>query len=368
MPESSVKSRVLASVLLATIVLVISTPGHSADPAPWVGQTLTGEKCIGNYVSFGPYDYLRRAQLQAELDVVERAHFTPEVEKLERGKTSEAINDIAYTIGAWPNHHRALYSAVRYRMTVWEWPEDAQVPPAECQLQRAMAFSPNDPVPYMMFGMLLHKAQKYDAALVSYQQANRLRPDDVLTLYNMGLTLVELKQYEEAVKAAKKAYAAGIPLPGLKNKLIAAGHWPGAEKPANANAAAPVVQVKEPPKDAAKKASAEKVAQNDKAKPKENTNAKPGPKGEAKPKPKDQTKPEPKDQTKPEPKPKPKVETKPKVNPETKVETKPKVKPEDKPKPKPENKPAANAKDQSKGMEPLATGNKQGVETPEVTE
>jgi tetratricopeptide (TPR) repeat protein len=360
MPESSVKSRVLASVLLATIVLGISTPGHSADPAPWVGQTLTGEKCIGNYVSFGPYDYLRRAQLQAELDVVERAHFTPEVEKLERGKTSEAINDIAYTIGAWPNHHRALYSAVRYRMTVWEWPEDAQVPPAECQLQRAMAFSPNDPVPYMMFGMLLHKAQKYDAALVSYQQANRLRPDDVLTLYNMGLTLVELKQYEEAVKAAKKAYAAGIPLPGLKNKLIAAGHWPGAEKPANANAAAPVVQVKEPPKDAAKKASAEKVAQNDKAKPKENTNAKPGPKGEAKPKPKDQTK--------PEPKPKPKVETKPKVNPETKVETKPKVKPEDKPKPKPENKPAANAKDQSKGMEPLATGNKQGVETPEVTE
>ncbi|MBK6737186.1 MAG: tetratricopeptide repeat protein [Haliea sp.] len=343
MTAPSVKSRILTSMLFGMIVLGISTQGHSADPAPWVGQTLTGEKCVGNYVSFGPHDYLRRAQLPAELEVVERAHFTPEVERLEHGNTSEAINDIAYTIGAWPNHHRALYSAMRYRMVLWEWPEDAQIPPAECQLQRAIAFSPNDPVPYMMFGMLLHKAQKYDAALVSYQQANRLRPDDVLTLYNMGLTLVELKKYDEALQAAKTAYAAGIPLPGLKNKLIAAGQWPGSEKPAKATAATPKVQVQEPQNGAAKKASGEKVAQDGQPKPKQNTQDKPKPTSDTKPKPQAK-KPEPNDASKPKPK------------------------DVAQPKPKPENKTTANTQDQSKETAPLATGDKQGVKTPVVTQ
>jgi tetratricopeptide (TPR) repeat protein len=253
MPAYTVKSTFLTPVLLALMVLGISPPGHTEDKAPWVGETLDGKKCSGKSMGFGPYDYLRRGQLTAELDVVETAHFTPEVERLEAGNTSVAINDIAYTITAWPNHHRALHSAMRYRMMFWEWPEDAQVPPAECQLQRAIQFSPQDPVPYMLYGLLLHKAQKYDAALLSFRGALRLRPDDVLTQYNMGLTLVELKQYKEAVQMAKSAYAAGIPLPGLKNKLIAAGQWPAATKTANAPTAKPDVQL-QPAKATADKA------------------------------------------------------------------------------------------------------------------
>jgi hypothetical protein len=43
--------------------------------------------------------------------------------------------------------------------------------------------------------------------------------------------LVELKKYKEAEQLAEKVYSAGFPLPGLKKKLMTAGHWkaePGA--------------------------------------------------------------------------------------------------------------------------------------------
>lgn len=225
MPASNINSTFLSSLLIALAVLVTSPLVLSADKAPWVGVTLEGDKCKPMKQGFGPHNYLMRARLPAELEVVENAHFTPEIERLEAGKSSSAINDIAYTVNAWPNHHRALHSAMRYRIMFWEWPDDTQAPPAECQLQRAIEFSPGDPVPYMMYATLLHKAKQYEKALLSYRTALRLRPGDVLTQYNMGLTLVELQQYDEAIKMAKAAYAAGMPLPGLKNKLIAAGQW-----------------------------------------------------------------------------------------------------------------------------------------------
>ncbi len=248
MPALPSKSHVRHSALVLLIASCLNPMAHADERAPWVGETLEGEKCVGKSIGFGPYDYLRRANLPAELEVVENAHFTPEVENLESGNTSSAINDIAYTLMAWPNHHRALHSAMKYRMMFWEWPEKSQVPPAECQMQRAMAFSPNDPIPYMMFGLLLHKSQQYEKALFVYRKANDLRPDDILTLYNMGLTLVELEQYDEAKQVANTVYGAGMPLPGLKNKLIAAGQWgSSAQAPAKTTAPAAKVQVQENP-------------------------------------------------------------------------------------------------------------------------
>jgi tetratricopeptide (TPR) repeat protein len=228
---------------------LFSTPGYADTRAPWVGETLEGEKCIGKSIGFGPYDYRNRSRLPEQLAVVENAHFTPEVEALQTGNTSTAINDIGYTIMAWPNHHRALHSAIKYRMINNPWPEKATVPPAECQLQRAMAFSPEDPIPYMMYGLLLHRWQQYEKALFAYQVAVKLQPNDVIMQYNMGLTLVELEQYEEAIKVANAVYAAGMPLPGLKNKLIAAGQWPTEESKSGTEAtekAPPKVELQTP--------------------------------------------------------------------------------------------------------------------------
>jgi hypothetical protein len=228
-----------AAVCMSTLALCSVSPAGLAwkgdKLSPWVGTTFNGKECAGELAPFGPYDYLQRDSLQAQLEVVEETHFSAEIENLESGQTTTAIGDIHYTLSAWPNHHRALNSAMKYRLQhMGDWPEDSRVPPAECYLQRAMNFSPNDPKPYIMYALLMHKVAQYDKALSAYETAIRLLPNDIITQYNMGLTLVELKKYNEAQKVAEKVYAAGFPLPGLKKKLIAAGHWknaPGVVEP-----------------------------------------------------------------------------------------------------------------------------------------
>jgi len=220
--------RILALVVPALAICSISpaTLAWLADTlAPWVGTTLDGKSCKSGQVSFGPYDYLEREKNLAALEVVEESHFSTDVENLIGSETESPTNNIHYTLQAWPNHHRALNSALQYRLqNLRNWPLGI-VPPAECYLQRAIKFSPKDPRPYMMYGVLLQKVKQFDKALNAYRAANRLLPNDVITQYNMGMTLVALKKYKEAAQLAQKVYSAGFPLPALKNKLIAAGHW-----------------------------------------------------------------------------------------------------------------------------------------------
>jgi hypothetical protein len=207
-----------------------------ATESPWVGKMLNGAKCDGGQVPFGPFDYLQRNKFPAQLEVVEETHFTEGIENLTMGQTTTPMGDIHYTLQTWPNHHRALNSATRFRLAHRElWsitPTQSQGYPAECYLQRAINFRPKDPVPYMLLGMLMHKMKQYDKALKAYRGAVELLPDDILTQYNMGLALAELKKYKEAAKVARKVYAAGYPLPGLKRKLIAAGYWKAEPKAA----------------------------------------------------------------------------------------------------------------------------------------
>jgi tetratricopeptide (TPR) repeat protein len=217
------------TLIVAALALCNISPATLAwrgdTVAPWVGNTLNGTPCKGLQVAFGPYDYLQRDKLQAELEVVEENHFTTEIEKLQEGQSTTPIGEIHYTLMVWPNHHRALQSALQFRLqNRGDWAIN-NASPAECVLQRAIKFSPNDPIPYMLHGLLMHRAKQYEKALTSYRAANRLRPNDIITQYNMGLTLVELKKYREAAQLAKKVYNVNFPLPGLKKKLIAAGHW-----------------------------------------------------------------------------------------------------------------------------------------------
>ncbi len=240
--------RILRQIVATSPMLILcifSTPllAWQGDKlAPWVGTTLYGKKCAGPGIPYGPYDYLQRARLPAELEIVEYNHFTPEVENLERGLTSSVIDDLNYTLMAWPNHHRALNSVLKYRLQRFpHWPEDSGAPPAECYLQRAIKFSPNDAKPYMMYGLLLQKSKQYTKALSVYRTANRLLPNDVITQYNLGLMLVELKKYKEARQLAEKVYSVGFPLPGLKKKLILAGHWKAEPEVAETKTPAPAL-------------------------------------------------------------------------------------------------------------------------------
>lgn len=176
--------------------------------------------------SFGPFDYLGRFSLENELYLVEIAHFTPDVENLISGNTSATpAGDLNYTLLAWPNHHRALVTLVKYSIKE----KSTNIPdlkwPVECYFDRAIRMNGKDAQVRSIYSVFLTKHGRNKEALEQLEVAANLEPDNATILYNLGLLYFKLKNYEKASYYAKQAYALDFPLPGLRNKLIQAGKW-----------------------------------------------------------------------------------------------------------------------------------------------
>jgi len=224
-PFPPIVTRTFFYILLCISSVSIANPiGH----APWVGDNLNNAPCNGRIEGFGPFDYLSRHTLPQQLNIVEKYHFNSNVEQLIKGQsTTSALADIDYTLRAWPNHHRALYSLVRHRSNEWNTKklQSKQYTPAECYLQRAIKFSPKDGTSRMLYAMLLHQTGHKEHALEQYMEALKVEPNNTQVKYNLGLLLVELKEYSKANQYAQELYSRGYPLPGLKNKLKDANSW-----------------------------------------------------------------------------------------------------------------------------------------------
>ncbi len=199
----------------ALIILVASTILHAA---PHCGE-------LDSPGQYGPYDYTNSSDRSTRLPVVEGHHFTPDVEKLIKGNTGPLGGDLDYTLRAFPNHHRAL--AAMGKLIVREKTPKANGAKysAECYFDRAMRFKPSDGAVRAIYSNHLLKLGRSDEALVQLKEAVNLEPENPTTNYNLGLLYVQKKDYEQAKVYAKKAYDLGFPLPGLKNKLMAAGKW-----------------------------------------------------------------------------------------------------------------------------------------------
>lgn len=215
---------------LAALTAVLGTLLLTATPAqaaPWVGKDFHGRDCEGVQGTAGTHDYLNRGnpKMANLLALTHRHHFNEDVEALRAGITTEPIGDVDFVLRSFPNHHRALYTSMQYRLKHRKWPKKSKWQPAECSYQRAINFSPRDLTIRSQYAILQYKFRKYEDALETYRAADKLNPDDPLLQYNMALTMVKLKKYKEARAVAEKVYASGFPLPGLRNKLITAGHW-----------------------------------------------------------------------------------------------------------------------------------------------
>jgi tetratricopeptide (TPR) repeat protein len=199
--------------IAASIVMVAS---GSLQAANYCGE-LTN--------AYGPFDYRKRSEHVDNFNVVESAHFTPEVENGIKGNTGLIGGDLDYTLRAIPNHHRALAALARValRDKVVKLPGTKY--PVECYFERASRFMPDDGAVLAAYGNYMFSTGQPDKALAMYQQAAALEPENATINYNLGLTYFKKKEFEQANKYAKKAYALGFPLPGLKNKLIEAGQW-----------------------------------------------------------------------------------------------------------------------------------------------
>jgi hypothetical protein len=181
--------------------------------------------------SHGPFDYTDSANRTTVgintsiLELVERAHFTPNVEKLIKGNTGALGGDLAYTLMMFPNHHRALVSIGNLAIRDKIIKPHGMTYSIECYFNRAMRFKPDDVMVRMIYGLYLSKSGKINDAIQQLNEAVRLEPENANFNYNLGLLYAKNKDFENAKIYAKNAYRMGFPLQGLKNTLTAAGKW-----------------------------------------------------------------------------------------------------------------------------------------------
>lgn len=172
---------------------------------------------------YGPFDY--RTAAPSNLWLVERKHFTPGVEALAEGGTTNLIAaDVGYTLHVFPNHHRALITMIR----LGERFKTNKPPGAsftiDCYLERGVLYASNDLLVRVIFaGYLAKKGQKdYALAQVEYVLA---RTDSPFMHYSIGGIFFELGEYERALAQAHKAAAMGLIRNDLEDALRAKGAW-----------------------------------------------------------------------------------------------------------------------------------------------
>ncbi len=179
---------------------------------------------------YGPYDYTDAVAFNKMLPVVEKYHFTRNVETLVAGETSSIIGDIDYTLRAFPNHHKALYALSRYTIMMEGKKKEYRAGgqhfySIECYFDRAIRFKPDDGNVQYLFALYLHKKRKYKEALSHYKVALKYLPKSSEIHYNIGLLYFEMGKMDEAQKHAKLAYEGGYPLPWLRDELKKKGLW-----------------------------------------------------------------------------------------------------------------------------------------------
>lgn len=218
----------LKSTLLAAFALAAFSSASHAQ----IVQTDSAEGTCGALQNaYGPYDYSNPTDVATRLPIVEINHFTPDVENLIKGITGPVPIELDYTLRAFPNHTRALWSMARYQLD-HPWRPSDRYHSVECYFARALAFKSDDATVWMVKGMYSARKNDYRTAIKEYERAEALQPGIVEVSYNAGLAYFAVKEYGKARELAEKAYGQGYPLPGLKNKLIGVGEWKQSSAPA----------------------------------------------------------------------------------------------------------------------------------------
>jgi len=172
--------------------------------------------------SYGPFDYRTDKK---KLTVVESFHFTADVEMLRHGATGSLGSDLDYTLRAFPNHHRALNAMANLALkSRSDKPHGARYT-VDCYFERALRFASDDGLVRIIYGVYLSRIHRDRDAVRMFEQAKTYEPRNPNLYYNLGLTYFDLKDYANALKNAREAYRLGSPLPGLREKLVAAGQW-----------------------------------------------------------------------------------------------------------------------------------------------
>lgn len=179
----------------------------------------------------GPFEWahvrldVNSASDRVALSSVEANHFDADTEALVRGITGSVGGDIDFLLRHSPNHHRGLAALVRLAFRDKSPQPKGVKTTVECYLLRALEFTPSDPEVLKIYATYLARLNRTAEALAKLEEAEKLKPDDPVLAYNMGLLLTDKRDFEQARAYAQKAYAGGIQLPGLRDKLAKQGQW-----------------------------------------------------------------------------------------------------------------------------------------------
>jgi len=197
-----------------------------------VGFAQSGDEltCGSLTNAYGPYDYSDAGERALRLPIVEQYHFTPQVESLRAGQSGAIADDLDYTLRAFPNHHRALWAVAQLQLR--DAKQLQKYRSADCYFDRAIRWRSQDATVRMVYGIYLARKGNRKEAVQQYQAAISLAPDNAEVHYNAGLVYLELNDIEKALIHAKRAYALGYPLPGLRKRLAQMGHSVDEAKPA----------------------------------------------------------------------------------------------------------------------------------------
>lgn len=241
--ENSLVGRARRRGILLAILSVVavqpafgaSTPAIAPDdesacgPRPQVDTTA------------GAVDYRLRFSDSVVRTVVgnlDQFHTAPAREAIKAGLFhGSAMHDISFELHHSPNHHEGLRLLLAY---VDGGGKPLDLAPPVCFFLWARQFVPDDIVVLQLSAMYAWKHGKRDAAAGFFTQALALAPNSAELNYIAGLYYFEIGNHTAARERAWAAYAAGHPLPGLRNKLIHTGEWkepPAAEIPALPSAA-----------------------------------------------------------------------------------------------------------------------------------
>jgi tetratricopeptide (TPR) repeat protein len=210
---------------------------------PLHAQVAAQGACGSLESAYGPYDY--RVERGRRLNVVEKFHFSPEVEALIHGDSGYIGGDLDYVLMTSPNHHRALMATVRYGERLKTTQPPAMKYSIDCYFERAIRFQPDDTVVREMFAQYLGKGGHLKEASEQLELASNYAKDNAISHYNIGLIYFELKDYDRALAQAQLASADGYPRPELRDKLKSVGKWQDA--PTTAEAAASAASAASPP-------------------------------------------------------------------------------------------------------------------------
>lgn len=174
---------------------------------------------------YGPYDYTNPSHRARELSLVERHHLNERVQSLDpRGQTGSLVGDLEYVLQWYPNHHRALELLTHVALQERNPQSQRAIQALQCRFQWARQVAPHDEMVPIIEGLYHHRSGRRAEARKLFESAVELAPQSATAHYNLGLVLVDLRDFVSARHHAERAYALGFPLPGLRNRLARAGH------------------------------------------------------------------------------------------------------------------------------------------------